>query len=106
MRYILKGAPAVAGMAMCPQARAHPPPCPGGPERWRVIGLSCGGQHTVALALPDNGENGPRGRAPLLSVSGASPDTSSVEGASEEEVGANLDDCLDVDDDGDEDLSM
>ncbi|KAK9819733.1 hypothetical protein WJX72_001724 [[Myrmecia] bisecta] len=29
---------------------------PGGPERWRVISISCGGRHTLALALPDNGE--------------------------------------------------
>lgn len=29
---------------------------PGGPERWRVIAVACGGRHTMALALPDNGE--------------------------------------------------
>lgn len=29
---------------------------PGGPERWRVISVACGGRHTMALALPDNGE--------------------------------------------------
>lgn len=28
----------------------------GGPERWRVISVACGGRHTMALALPDNGE--------------------------------------------------
>ena len=28
----------------------------GGPERWRVIAVACGGRHTMALALPDNGE--------------------------------------------------
>jgi hypothetical protein len=28
---------------------------PGGPERWRVISISCGGRHSLALALPDNG---------------------------------------------------
>lgn len=26
----------------------------GGPERWRVISISCGGRHSLALALPDN----------------------------------------------------
>lgn len=27
----------------------------GGPDRWRVISISCGGRHSLALALPDNG---------------------------------------------------
>ena len=26
----------------------------GGPERWRVISVCCGGRHSLALALPDN----------------------------------------------------
>ena len=27
---------------------------PGGPDRWRVVSVACGGRHTIALALPDN----------------------------------------------------
>lgn len=29
-------------------------PIAGGPERWRVISVSCGGRHSLLLALPDN----------------------------------------------------
>lgn len=27
---------------------------PGGPDRWRVISICCGGRHSLVLALPDN----------------------------------------------------
>ena len=33
---------------------------PGGPERWRVISVAAGGRHSMALALPDNGNLGQR----------------------------------------------
>eukprot|EP00887_Chlorella_sp_A99_P001925 scaffold18.g1925.t1 len=36
---------------------------PGGPERWRVISAAAGGRHTLALALPDNGDLEARQRA-------------------------------------------
>ncbi|KAL3132366.1 hypothetical protein ABBQ32_008942 [Trebouxia sp. C0010 RCD-2024] len=47
---------------------------PGGPERWRVISVACGGRHTMALALPDNGEVNNREVRRLTSGSGGMAD--------------------------------
>lgn len=30
----------------------HPDPHTGGPGRWKVISVACGGRHSLALALP------------------------------------------------------
>ena len=46
----------------------------GGPERWRVISVACGGRHTMALALPDNGEVNNREVRRLTSDSGGMAD--------------------------------
>ena len=46
----------------------------GGPERWRVISVACGGRHTMALALPDNGEVNNREVRRLTTDSGVMAD--------------------------------
>ncbi|KAK9838506.1 hypothetical protein WJX81_003780 [Elliptochloris bilobata] len=85
---------------------------PGGPERWRVICITAGGRHSMALALPDNGDAdgrmlsrratalGGAVRRAVLAL-GDSETTDEVLGASEPEVGLDLDDGRDHEEDMD-----
>ncbi|KAK9908666.1 hypothetical protein WJX75_001202 [Coccomyxa subellipsoidea] len=74
---------------------------PGGPERWRVICCASGGRHSLVLALPDNSDSDRAARMRITAgpaLGGSSEDGNDLEGASDGEVGVNLDDCIDHED--------
>ncbi|CAL8461917.1 g1448 [Coccomyxa elongata] len=74
---------------------------PGGPERWRVICCASGGRHSLVLALPDNSDSDRARRMPsssALAILGSSEDGNELEGASDGEVGINLEDGIDHED--------
>ncbi|CAL5222769.1 g5181 [Coccomyxa viridis] len=79
---------------------------PGGPDRWRVICCAAGGRHNLVLAMPDNSDSDRAARSHsntgLRKPRGSSEDNDELEGASDGEVGADLDDC----EDHEEDLEM